>query len=150
MMQHAPMNTIISICSAALGALYVQVLSLFVILFVYHVAFTPLEIDDPFGAFGMLVLAWFYRCRIGVGASGDQAVVSDRRFDFLDHLSTGQYDRVGQNVCGPIPCRGSCWRCLTGTRSFMPSINHAVLPLSITTRATALGNTPFGSGLSWL
>ena len=28
MMQHAPMNTIISICSAALGALYIQVLSL--------------------------------------------------------------------------------------------------------------------------
>ena len=28
MMQHAPMNTIVSICSAALGALYVQVLSL--------------------------------------------------------------------------------------------------------------------------
>ena len=66
MMQHAPMNTIISICSAALGALYVQVLSLFVILFVYHVAFTPLEIDDPFGAFGMLVLAWFTGVALGL------------------------------------------------------------------------------------
>lgn len=59
MMQHAPMNTIISIASAALGALYVQVLSLFMILFIYHVAFTPLEIEEPFGAFGMLMLGWF-------------------------------------------------------------------------------------------
>lgn len=66
MMQHAPMNTIVSICSAALGALYVQVLSLFVILFVYHVAFTPVEIEQPFAAFGMLLLAWFTGCALGL------------------------------------------------------------------------------------
>ncbi|MEL6883244.1 MAG: ABC transporter permease [Pseudomonadota bacterium] len=66
MMQHAPMNTIISITSAALGALYVQVLSMFMILFVYHVAFTPLEIDQPFPAFGMLLLAWFTGCALGL------------------------------------------------------------------------------------
>lgn len=66
MMQHAPMNTIVSITSAALGALYVQVLSMFMILFVYHVAFTPLEIDQPFPAFGMLLLAWFTGCALGL------------------------------------------------------------------------------------
>jgi len=44
MMNHAPMNTFISICASALSALYLQVLSLFVILFVYHVMFKPLEI----------------------------------------------------------------------------------------------------------
>ncbi|WP_299548183.1 ABC transporter permease [uncultured Tateyamaria sp.] len=66
MMQHAPMNTIVSICSAAMGALYVQVLSLFMILFVYHVAFTPVEIEDPFAAFGMLLLAWFTGCALGL------------------------------------------------------------------------------------
>ncbi len=66
MMQHAPMNTIISITAAALGALYIQVLSLFVILFVYHVAFTPFEIDQPIAAFGMLLLAWFTGCAIGL------------------------------------------------------------------------------------
>lgn len=66
MMQHAPMNTIVSICSAALGALYVQVLSLFMILFVYHVAFTPVEIEQPFQAFGMLLLAWFTGCALGL------------------------------------------------------------------------------------
>ncbi|KEJ90702.1 ABC transporter permease [Sulfitobacter donghicola] len=66
MMQHAPMNTIISICSAALGALYIQVLSLAVILFVYHVAFTPLEVEHPFAAFGMLMLAWFTGAALGL------------------------------------------------------------------------------------
>ena len=66
MMQHAPMNTIISIVSAALGALYVQVLSLVIILFVYHVAFTPLQIEDPFSAFGMLLIAWFTGVALGL------------------------------------------------------------------------------------
>lgn len=41
MMQHAPMNTMVAILSAALGSLYVQTLSLLIILFVYHVAFPP-------------------------------------------------------------------------------------------------------------
>ena len=66
MMKHAPMNTLIAICSAALGALYIQVLSLAVVLFVYHVAFTPFEIHQPIGAFGMLLLAWFTGCAIGM------------------------------------------------------------------------------------
>lgn len=66
MMQHAPMNTVISICSAALGSLYIQVLSLLLILFIYHVAFTPFEIMDPFGAFGMLLIAWFSGASIGL------------------------------------------------------------------------------------
>ena len=57
MMLHAPMNTIVSIFSAALGALYIQVLSLFMILFIYHVAFVPVEIEQPFPAFGMLLLS---------------------------------------------------------------------------------------------
>ncbi|QFT58186.1 hypothetical protein FIU94_05060 [Sulfitobacter sp. THAF37] len=66
MMQHAPMNTIIAIASAAVGALYIQVLSLFVILFAYHVAWTPLEIDQPIAAFGMLLIAWFTGCALGL------------------------------------------------------------------------------------
>ena len=44
MMQHAPMNTIVSISGAALSSLYIQVLSLVVILFAYHVGITPFEI----------------------------------------------------------------------------------------------------------
>lgn len=66
MMQHAPMNTIIAIASAALGALYIQVLSLGVILFAYHVAWTPLEIEQPLAAFGMLLLAWFTGAALGL------------------------------------------------------------------------------------
>lgn len=66
MMQHAPMNTIIAIASAALGALYIQVLSLALILFVYHVAFTPLVIEEPMPAIGMLLLCWFTGVALGV------------------------------------------------------------------------------------
>jgi ABC-type polysaccharide/polyol phosphate export permease len=65
MMKHAPMNTVISIASAALSTLYIQVISLFTILFIYHAAVTPIEIFDPLGAFAMLLLAWF--TGIGVG-----------------------------------------------------------------------------------
>lgn len=66
MMQHAPMNTIIAIASAAVGSLYIQVLSLFVILFIYHVAVTPITIDQPLAAFGMVLTAWFTGCALGL------------------------------------------------------------------------------------
>lgn len=66
MMQHAPMNTLISISSAALGSLYIQVLSLLVILFIYHVGFTPITIHQPIAAFGMLLIAWFSGIAIGL------------------------------------------------------------------------------------
>ncbi len=66
MMQHAPMNTIISILSAAIGALYIQVLSLVVVLGGYHVAWSRIEIDQPVQAFGMLLLAWGSGCAIGL------------------------------------------------------------------------------------
>lgn len=65
MMQHAPLNTMITISAAALGTLYLQLLSLFVILFFYHVIVTPIEIHHPIGAMGMVLLAWV--CGIGVG-----------------------------------------------------------------------------------
>ena len=66
MMNHAPMNTTIAIASAAIGTLYIQVLALFVVLFVYHVAFTPIEILYPIPAFGMVLLAWFSGCAVGM------------------------------------------------------------------------------------
>ena len=65
MMMHAPMNTTIAILSAALGALYTQVLSALVIIGAYHAAVTPVEINEPVGAFLMLLLAWF--SGVGVG-----------------------------------------------------------------------------------
>jgi len=66
MMQHAPMNTIVSIIAAAVGSLYIQVLTMFVILFLYHVAYTPVYIDQPVWAFAMVVLAWFTGCAVGL------------------------------------------------------------------------------------
>lgn len=66
MMQHAPMNTVIAIMSAALSALYLQVLSMFVILFVYYALSTHFIIFDPVGAFAMVLLAWFSGVAIGM------------------------------------------------------------------------------------
>lgn len=66
MMQHAPMNTIISITSAALASLYKQVFAIIVILGIYHLAFTPITIDNPIGAMGMLILAWFSGLGVGL------------------------------------------------------------------------------------
>lgn len=66
MMQHAPMTTAISITAAALSSLYLQLLSLFVVLFIYHVAITPIVIDDPAGAFAMLLLSWFTGVAVGM------------------------------------------------------------------------------------
>ncbi|MBK1636842.1 ABC transporter permease [Rhodovulum adriaticum] len=66
MMLHAPMNTMITITSAALGVLYMQTLSMVVILFVYHAAFGPITIHDPVGAYGMFLLAWLSGVAVGL------------------------------------------------------------------------------------
>jgi ABC-type polysaccharide/polyol phosphate export permease len=66
MMQHAPMNTIIAIAAAALGSLYVQTPSVFAILYIYHAAFTPVVIEQPIAAYGMMLLAWFTGCAVGL------------------------------------------------------------------------------------
>ncbi len=65
MMKHAPMNTIVALAAAAFGSLYIQLLSLLSILFIYHVAVTPVVIEDYPGAIGMVGLAWF--TGVGVG-----------------------------------------------------------------------------------
>ena len=65
MMKHSPMNTIVAIGSAALGALYLQTLSACVILFVYHTLWTPITIFEPVYVTGMFLLSWL--SGIGVG-----------------------------------------------------------------------------------
>ena len=65
MMQHAQMNTVISITAAAVSSLYLQLLSLFFVLFIYHVAVTPVVIDQPIGSLAMLLVAWL--SGVGVG-----------------------------------------------------------------------------------
>ncbi len=66
MMLHAPLNPWVAMTAAALGALYLQLLSLLTLLFLYHVAWSPITIDDPVGAMGMVLLAWFSGFAVGV------------------------------------------------------------------------------------
>lgn len=65
MNQHAPLNTLISILSAAFGSLYLQALSLILVLFMYHVLGNSFTIYDPVSAFAMFLLAW--GTGVGVG-----------------------------------------------------------------------------------
>jgi ABC-type polysaccharide/polyol phosphate export permease len=66
MMKHAPMNTIVAICAAALSTLYLQLLSVAVILFAYHTLMSPITIDNPTGALAMVLLAWLSGAAIGM------------------------------------------------------------------------------------
>lgn len=66
MMQHAPMNTVIAISAAALSTLYIQTLSVVLILFVYHIGVKNVTIYDATGAYGMLMMAWFTGSAIGM------------------------------------------------------------------------------------
>jgi ABC-type polysaccharide/polyol phosphate export permease len=66
MMLHAPMNTVVSISGAALGALYLQTLSAVVVLFIYHAAFVPITIHQPVGMLGMHLLSWISGVAIGM------------------------------------------------------------------------------------
>ncbi|MEE9427671.1 MAG: ABC transporter permease [Paracoccaceae bacterium] len=66
MMQHAPMNTIIAITSAALSTLYIQVLSIVVILALNYTLVAPFEIDQPVGAVIMFMVAWLSGIAVGL------------------------------------------------------------------------------------
>jgi len=66
MMLHAPLNTIIAISAAALSTLYIQTLTLIIILFFYHVIFNPITIEQPIAAYGMFLLSWFSGVAIGL------------------------------------------------------------------------------------
>lgn len=66
LMLHSPMNVSIMLIAAAFGTLYTQLISIIIILLVYSAAVSPLELQEPGGAFGMLVLAWFTGCAVGL------------------------------------------------------------------------------------
>ncbi|MZR12135.1 ABC transporter permease [Maritimibacter sp. DP07] len=66
MMQHAPMSTFVAILSNAFAALYIQILSVVVVVYIYHIAFNPVTIHDMSGVFMMLLLAWFSGIGIGM------------------------------------------------------------------------------------
>jgi ABC-type polysaccharide/polyol phosphate export permease len=64
-MKHSPMNTMVSIASAALGALYLQVLSAAFVLYFYHAAIKPITIAYPVGMVCMFLLSWASGAAIG-------------------------------------------------------------------------------------
>lgn len=66
MMLHSPMNMMVVLLATAFGTFYTQLVSILVILFIYSVAVSPLEIQEPGGAFAMLALAWFTGCSVGM------------------------------------------------------------------------------------
>lgn len=66
MMQHAPMNTLVAIIASALSELYIQVLSVVIVLYVYNIAFKPVEFESMRGVFAMLLLAWFSGIAVGL------------------------------------------------------------------------------------
>ncbi|CTQ32762.1 ABC transporter permease [Jannaschia rubra] len=66
MMKHAPMNTAISISAAALSCLYLQTLSVSIVLFGVHVAWHPIVVEDWSGAAMMFLLAWFVGVAMGM------------------------------------------------------------------------------------
>ncbi|TWI34355.1 ABC-type polysaccharide/polyol phosphate export permease [Paracoccus sulfuroxidans] len=66
MMMHGPMNTAISISAAALATLYRQTFSSLVILTGYNALINPIHLENPLACYGMLLLAWFSGCCIGL------------------------------------------------------------------------------------
>lgn len=66
MMNHAPMNSVVAVASSALSALYIQVFSCLLILFVYHIAFKPVEIAEPAFAMFMVLAAWIFGISSGL------------------------------------------------------------------------------------
>lgn len=66
MMKHAPMNTIVAISASTIASLYIQLLSMSVVLYLYHVILGPITIYDPVGALGMVLLAWISGVAVGI------------------------------------------------------------------------------------
>jgi ABC-type polysaccharide/polyol phosphate export permease len=66
LMKHAPMNTVVAIAAAALGSLYIQILSMVAVLTVYHLGVTPVVVHRPAGAMGMVLLSWFSGASVGI------------------------------------------------------------------------------------
>lgn len=66
MIKHGPMNTGIAMCAGALAVLYQKVLAIAVILYVYHVASNRVAVEHPVQAAGILLMAWFSGCCVGL------------------------------------------------------------------------------------
>jgi len=65
-MLHSPMNTVIAFLASALSMLYQQTFAIIAMLLVYHLVVTPISIDQPVQAYGMLLIAWGSGCAVGL------------------------------------------------------------------------------------
>lgn len=66
MMLHAPMTTAVSLAAQALASLYIQFMTIVIMLVVYELLTGRVEIDRPVGAFAMFLMAWFSGVCFGV------------------------------------------------------------------------------------
>ncbi|TMV71199.1 ABC transporter permease, partial [Thioclava sp. BHET1] len=66
MMKHAPMTPIIAVAAAAIGTLYIQLLSMLAVLLIYSIFFQPVHIYQPIPALGMVLVAWLAGVAIGL------------------------------------------------------------------------------------
>lgn len=66
MMQHGPMNTLVSILSEALAVLYTQTVALLCILLLIHTVVMPVHIEDWPGAMRMYLMAWGTGVALGI------------------------------------------------------------------------------------
>ena len=64
--KHGPLNSAVLICGSALAVLYQQVLSVLIILGMYHALLEPITIYHWVGCLGLLVLGWFWGCCVGL------------------------------------------------------------------------------------
>ena len=66
MMKHAPMNTVVTISAAALSTLYIQVLTIGIILMGVHVVRDPVTIEAPIRWMWFVILAWLTGVTVGL------------------------------------------------------------------------------------
>ncbi len=97
MMQHAPLNAVVTISAAALGSLYNQILSICIVLLLYHLLVAPVVIEQPIGAFGMFLVSWFS----GVGV-GCLFLAIKPWFPELTTIGSSVYSRVNMVASGKM------------------------------------------------
>jgi len=134
MMKHRPMNAIVAVGGAALGELYIQVLSVVVILFLYHVIWTPVEIHQPVAAFAMLLAVWFAGLAIGVALYAIRPWIPG-----VSKLLTMLISRLNMVASGKFFLANTCPRVSSpissGTRSFTRLTRRGASPSSTTIRS---------------
>ena len=66
LVKHEPLTPAVLIAAGSLTALYRQTISCAAILAIYHVAISPVSIDDPIGCLAMYMMAWFSGACVGL------------------------------------------------------------------------------------